>query len=350
MPLAQNGIDGVADTVRVGNERVANRSLADVADYRGCNVLVLGIGPGALDLAVGESFRVQFKPELAQISTRQFLRTLHDDPQGGDPVDIFADELRKIVEEIFGLVGGAVSACNADHLVIVLTDWHIARGTILIGPIEDRAEIGTTRDPVREINGITLHETVKAGLGCFASLLFESGTHLGCQLFDAAAQADDDLFANAVLVRRITMTGQLFEQLGQGELRVRSDRLHVGHVLQVRVEINRVEDAKCFFANFRAEARRTAQHLLIQNAAVHPSHEYDVGDLRDIDTGGQQIDGHRNLGQRVVAEGQDQVFDLVDIAGQPLDGFVLHRAVGFAERIAQLLDEDIGVRLRCGED
>jgi hypothetical protein len=54
------------------------------------------------------------------------------------------------------------------------------------------------------------------------------------------------------------------------------NRLHFRQVLQVRIEVQGVEDAKGLLADLGALTRGATQHLLIQDAAVAAPDEYEV--------------------------------------------------------------------------
>ena len=95
----------------------------------------------------------------------------------------------------------------------------------------------------------------------------------------------------AVLIRR----DQLLDQLLEADRRIDHHRLHVGEVLQMRIEVHRVEDAEDFLADLGALARRAADHLLVEDAAVDPPQEHEVGDGGHVDAGGQQIDRDGDL-------------------------------------------------------
>ena len=78
-------------------------------------------------------------------------------------------------------------------------------------------------------------------------------------------------------------SAKLLEELFETDRRIDHDRLHLGEVLQMRIEIDRVEDAEGLLADLRALPRRAAKHLLIEDAAVHPAQEHQVLDLRHVD-------------------------------------------------------------------
>ena len=119
--------------------------------------------------------------------------------------------------------------------------------------------------------------------------------------------------------------------------------------LEVRIEIDRIEDAKGLFADLRALPRGAAEHLLIKDAAVDPPQENQVLDARHVDAGGQQIDGNRDLRQRIIAERKNQAPDAVHAAGDLADCGILDLAVGLAERLLQLVDDDVGVGIADGK-
>ena len=65
------------------------------------------------------------------------------------------------------------------------------------------------------------------------------------------------------------------------------DRLHLGEILQVRIEIDGVENAEGLLADLRALSRRAPQHLLVEDAAIHPAQEDEVFDARNVNASGK---------------------------------------------------------------
>ena len=106
---------------------------------------------------------------------------------------------------------------------------------------------------------------------------------------------------------------------------------------------------KILLADLVAAPRRAADHLVVEDAAVDPAHEDEVGDRRHVDAGGQQIDRHDIFRARVVLERLDPVERPVDRAGDLLDQIVRLRAVFLGQRRAQLLDQDVGMVVARGE-
>ena len=132
------------------------------------------------------------------------------------------------------------------------------------------------------------------------------------QVLYARAQLHDDLVADegAVLVGRRPL--EIGDKRGEGQRRIDHDRPHVADLLQVRVDVDRIEDAEILLADLVAAARRAADHLVVEDAAVDPADEDQVGDRRHVDAGGEQIDGHDIFRARVVLERLDPVERLVD--------------------------------------
>ena len=81
--------------------------------------------------------------------------------------------------------------------------------------------------------------------------------------------------------------------------------------------------------NLGTKAGSTAQHLLKQNAGLDPAHKDQGGDLRHIDTGGQQVNGNGNTGETLVFEAFDRLLHLLGVtathaAGDLHNGIVIH--------------------------
>src|SRR6516225_6474806 len=104
----------------------------------------------------------------------------------------------------------------------------------------------------------------------------------------------------------VSNTGKFFEQLRYCHLWVDNNWLHSRQRLQRIIDKNCIKDAERLLADFRTKTRRSAQHLLVQNTAIHAADECEVDDLRNIDAGRQQIDGHRHGWQSIIAEAADQ--------------------------------------------
>ena len=132
---------------------------------------------------------------------------------------------------------------------------------------------------------------------------------------------------------------ELARELREGDGRVDHHRLHLGQVLQGFVDVDRVEDAEGLLADLVAQARRAAEHLLEEDAAVDPAQEHEVADLGHVDAGGQQVDGDRDVRIALVLVAADQLQRLVGGAGDLDDGIVVDAAVvlleGLLEQVAR---------------
>ena len=111
----------------------------------------------------------------------------------------------------------------------------------------------------------------------------------------------DELVAGGAPELFLLGLDDLSDELLEGDEGVHHDRLHVGQVLEGRVEVHGVEDAEAFLADVRAEARGTANHLLIENAAAHAAQEDQVGNRGDVDACGEQVDGDGDVRRPLVA-------------------------------------------------
>ena len=151
-------------------------------------------------------------------------------------------------------------------------------------------------------------------------------------------------------MRVVLRRDQFLDELLEADRRIDHHRLHVGEVLEMRIEVHRIEDAEHFLADLRAQARGAADHLLVEDAAVHPAQEHEVGDRGHVDAGGEQIDRDRDLRIGVVAEGADQGLNPVDAAGDLLHGRVVDLAICVGERLLDCVDHDVGMGVGRGED
>ena len=133
-------------------------------------------------------------------------------------------------------------------------------------------------------------------------------------------------------------------------LALRYDRLHIGQVLKVRVEVHGIENPENLLADLRTQTRRPPDHLLIEDAAVHAAQEDEVRDCGHINAGCEEINRHGDLRGCVVAVGADQLLHPVHAAGDLLHGSVIDLAIGVRERLLHVFDHDVGVRVRCRED
>jgi hypothetical protein len=83
---------------------------------------------------------------------------------------------------------------------------------------------------------------------------------------------------------------------------------------------------------------------------THPAQENEVADLRHIDAGGEQIDGHCDAGQALVLVAQDGLVRFVGAAGDLHHRFVVERSPDLLQRFSQQLHDQIGVMVVGAED
>src|SRR5215471_9031613 len=93
---------------------------------------------------------------------------------------------------------------------------------------------------------------------------------------------------------------EFFEQLRHCHLWVDNNWLHSRQRLQGIIDIDGIEDAECFLTDIGTKPRRPAEHLLVQNTAIHATDEYEVDDLWYIDARRQQVNGHGNGRQSII--------------------------------------------------
>ena len=111
----------------------------------------------------------------------------------------------------------------------------------------------------------------------------------------------------------------------------------------MRIEVHRIEDAEHFLANLRARARRPTDHLLIEDAAVDPPDEDEVGDGGDVDAGGEEVHRDDVFWPWIVLERLDAVERPIYRARDLLDEVGRLRAVQLLQGRAEFLHQDVGV-------
>ena len=149
----------------------------------------------------------------------------------------------------------------------------------------------------------TLKNRFKATSGVSPAVASKLGRASGGQLLQALPQTLRQVARGSPLDGRVIGDAiKLLNELLEADGRIDHDRLHIGEVLQMRVEIDGVEDAEHFLANFGALPCGPADHLFIKNATVDPAQEHEIGDGGHIDAGRQKIDCDSNLRIGVVTE------------------------------------------------
>ena len=128
-----------------------------------------------------------------------------------------------------------------------------------------------------------------------------------------------------ILVRR----DQFLDKLVKADRGIDHHRLHVGEVLQVRIQVHGIEDAEPFLVDIGAQPRGPADHLLIKDAAVDPSQEHEIGDGGHINARSEKIDRDGNVGIGVVLERENEFPDPINAAGDLLDCRVVNLPVSW---------------------
>lgn len=139
---------------------------------------------------------------------------------------------------------------------------------------------------------------------------------------------------------------QTVQQLIKSSRGVGYHWLHGVDGFQRFIDTNRVVDLKMGFMDFGTEPGRTAQHLFKQDTGFYPAQEDQIGDLRDINACGQQINGDRNAGIPLILKALDGLLNLLGVsaayaAGDLHNGIVVHPV--FRVEILEDIHNHIGV-------
>ena len=81
-----------------------------------------------------------------------------------------------------------------------------------------------------------------------------------------------------------------------------------------------------------AQARGTADHLVIENAAVHATQEDDVADRRHIHPGAEEFHGDGHIGESFILEAANQILGLLAGAGDLDHGVIGDAAITWSTR------------------
>ncbi len=217
-------------------------------------------------------------------------------------------------------------------------------------PVEDGADASAGRKPLGQFCGLRLQEPLQGRLRRFSGRGFKLCPHLGRQLLQDAAELHRKLLADGLAVRILIRRDQFLDELRKADRGIDHHRLHVGEVLEMRIEVHGIEDAEHLLANLGAKPRRAADHLLIEDAAVDPPQEHEIGDRRHVDAGGEKIDRDRNPGIGVVAEGADQRPNPVHAAGDLLHRRVVNLSVFLRKRLLDFSHHDVRMGIGRRED
>lgn len=93
-----------------------------------------------------------------------------------------------------------------------------------------------------------------------------------------------------------------------------------------------------------------AEHLFVQDAAIHPAQEHKVADGGHVDPSCQQVHGHRNDGICFVAKATDQLQRLVRGPRNFENGIVIDVDIPVTERVFQQSHHHVGMDIGRAED
>ena len=161
----------------------------------------------------------------------------------------------------------------------------------------------------------------------------------GHVLVDAAQPLDEP----GRVVRAILVLPDLLDDLLEAFAiplgRFGGDARGAGEVLD-ECSVEAVEDDEAVLVGgLFAQSRATPKHLLEQYSRLDGPQEDQELEVRDVDPGRQEVDGHDDAGVGAVAELADALEGPVDPASD-----LGHERVALAEDVARLIDELIGVR------
>src|SRR5262249_36022986 len=115
------------------------------------------------------------------------------------------------------------------------------------------------------------------------------------------------------------------------------DRLHLRQILECLINPHAVEDAKGLFADRVAQSRCSPEHLIEQYATVNTAQKNKIANLGDINTGGQQVNCHRNIGISLVLITAYELERFVRTPGNLNNRVIIHVAILVTEGIFQKL-------------
>ena len=158
LPRLEDPLDGTVDTLFVGDPGAAEGGLADVADDGGGDVLVGGIPPGGAESGLAEAGVLEGQPEGLELRAGQLARTLGDDGEGRQLVEVLADEALDRLDIVLGALSflsfgvDTVAANDLGDLVGVLADVDaVAAGD---ATIEERGQLGVCGEDLGDLGGV----------------------------------------------------------------------------------------------------------------------------------------------------------------------------------------------------
>ena len=132
---------------------------------------------------------------------------------------------------------------------------------------------------------------------------------------------------------------ETIQQLSKGSRRVGYHRFHGIDGIQRFIDTDRIINLKVSLMDLGAQTGGTAQHLFKQNAGFYPAQEHQIGDLRHIDTGSQQVHSDSNTWIALILESLDGLLYLFGIAAAHAAGDLHNRVIVHAVFCIDILED-----------
>ena len=129
------------------------------------------------------------------------------------------------------------------------------------------------------------------------------------------------------------------QQLSKGSRWVGYHRFHGIDRFQRFIDTDRVINLKMGLMNLGTQAGGTTQHLFKQNAGFYPAQEHQIGDLRHIDTGSQQVHSDSNAGITLILKPFDGFLYLFGIAAAHAAGDLHNCVIVYAVFRVDILED-----------
>ena len=166
--------------------------------------------------------------------------------------------------------------------------------------------------------------------GFLAGEQTELGRMILAQPLLLAPQLGDQLLTHQLAL--LALRGfQLLDQLAKGDVRVHHHGLHVRELLQGLVDPHRIKDAEVGLVDCITKTGGAADHLVVEDAAVHAPQEHDVADCWHIHAGAEQIHRDGHIGKGFVLVAANQLLGLITGTGDLGDCIIGHAAVALLE-------------------
>ena len=281
-----------------------------------------------------------------QIGLRHLARPAEHKREGGELVFVGAQIGAEFGEVVFRSAGGAVAHGGRNMRVRMERDRKRHRPAAIGFPVQDGAKSGARGHPRGEIGRIGRAHALQRLGRRFPRCRGELLGSLRREAADAPPETNQQLVADKRAVIGFADAGKLVEELREGQRRVDDHRLHFRKGLDRLVLPYGVEDAEALLvdagaAQIRAKARRPADHLVVEDAAVDPAQKGQVDDVWHVNASGEQIDGDGDLRQRIVAEPADHGAGPINAAGNLAHQHLVLLAVARLERGGERVDHHV---------